>query len=265
MTNKNGYIHANRAGWEKAEPVHRKARFDQLKVDFQNPEFLYLTQVALPAVRRLGVAGKSVVQLMCNNGRELISLKRLGAARCVGIDFSISFLRQAHELCDITNLECEFLCCEVSQVPTSLFGQFDMVFISSGSLRWIEDLGCFFEKIKQLLKTGGTLLLTEMHPILNMIDNADYDVSPRDIKYSYFHKDPIRDTRGLDYWNQQPYDAPPVYYFQHTLGEIFTLCFAHRLAPLHFNEHHIDLSGGWYTKRGDFKFPLSYSLVAQRH
>ena len=39
----------------------------------------------------IGVAGKRVIQLCCNDGRELLSVRHLGAAYCVGVDQSRPF------------------------------------------------------------------------------------------------------------------------------------------------------------------------------
>ena len=37
-------------------------------------------------MKDLGIARKDLAQQRCNNGRELPSVKRVGAARCVGFD-----------------------------------------------------------------------------------------------------------------------------------------------------------------------------------
>ena len=56
----------------------------------------------------MGVQGKDVVQLCCNNGRELISIQRMGANRCVGVDISAAFIAQAEQLNDAAGADCTF-------------------------------------------------------------------------------------------------------------------------------------------------------------
>lgn len=253
-------IEANREGWDKAEPFHRTAKLNDLKKSFEKKDFIYINGIAFKIFQLIGIKKKSVVQLMCNNGRELLSLKRLGAGRCVGVDFSESFLKQAHELAELTGLESEFICADVLQTPVSLYSNFDIVFITSGSLRWVPDLGRLFEKVKLLLRPGGHFIMTEMHPVLNILDDSKDQAI---LKNSYFRSEPFLQTEGLDYWTDQPYNSPPVYHFQHTLGEIIGQCLNHGMQLRHFHEHAMDLSGGRYSRQEPRVFPLSFSLIAQ--
>ena len=62
------------------------------------PGYNRLDETLTARLRALGLEGKSVIQLCCNNGREILSVKNLGAARCVGVDQSAPFLEQAAEL-----------------------------------------------------------------------------------------------------------------------------------------------------------------------
>ena len=103
------YIDINRIGWEDAAPIHHRVTFDKLKKLFQNPQFIYLNRIASQAFNQIGVNGKSIAHPMCNNGRELLSLKRMGGKRCVGFDFSENFINQGIELAKSLSLECEFI------------------------------------------------------------------------------------------------------------------------------------------------------------
>lgn len=258
------YIALNQRGWEQAAPVHRRAKFDDLKNAFQNQSFIYLNRIAYYLFRKIGVVGKSILHPMCNNGRELLSLKRLGAKRCVGVDFSEEFINQGKELARHTGLACEFIIGDILSLPGSLEGEFDIVFISSGSLRWIPDINKLFDIITSLLAGRGSLLVTEMHPVLNIYDSNQQNCGGTGGSFSYFHNKPFKHDKGLNYWEDQPYDSPPVYYFQHTLGDILSQCLSHGLRIRHFNEYPLDLSGGRYSRFKDIKLPLSFSLVAQR-
>ena len=74
----------------------------------------------------------------------------------------------------------------------------------------------------------------------------------------------VAHAEDCPHWQDQPYDSPPVYYFQHTLGDILSQCISHGLRIRHFYEHPLDLSGGRYSSSEDIKLPLSFSLVAQK-
>ena len=78
------YHDANRLAWNAGEPYHREAVFDRFLYELKTPGLSCLDEYALSVFEDLGVAGKSVAQLCCNNGRELMSLKKLGANRVVG-------------------------------------------------------------------------------------------------------------------------------------------------------------------------------------
>ncbi|UCE93059.1 MAG: methyltransferase domain-containing protein, partial [Flavobacteriaceae bacterium] len=168
------------------------------------------------------------------------------------------------ELANSTKMECEFVCSDVLKIPNKSHGKFDIVFISSGSIRWVPDLPNFFQIIETLLTHGGYLLITEMHPILNTIDGNKKIKLHKHIKHSYFKKEPFRDRQSLVYWEDQKYDPPPVYYFHHTLGEIITQCLYNKMSLSHFLEHPMDLSFGRFSRQGDIKLPLSFSLLARK-
>lgn len=85
----------------------------------------------------IGVKGKSVARSRYNNGRELLSVRTLGAGRCVGFDISEEFIKQARLLTRTNNREGEFVFVDAHEIPASYDGCFDMVFFTSGSLRWM--------------------------------------------------------------------------------------------------------------------------------
>jgi predicted RNA methylase len=59
------------------------------------PDFSCLDDTLTGLLTQVGVDGKAVVQLGCNNGRESLSLYALGARHVVGVDQSAAFLDQA--------------------------------------------------------------------------------------------------------------------------------------------------------------------------
>ena len=67
-------------------------------------------------------AGKSAVQIACNNGQDLLSLKNMGAGECLGIDQADAFLAQARELAEVAGHDGDvsFLAADVYALPASL-------------------------------------------------------------------------------------------------------------------------------------------------
>jgi hypothetical protein len=99
---------ANRAAWEQAAPIHHKHNQAKLVESYSKPGFTDLDAVETERLEALGVAGKDVAQICCNNGRELLSIKNMGAARCVGFDGAQGFIDQARELAVAAGLDVEW-------------------------------------------------------------------------------------------------------------------------------------------------------------
>ena len=79
------FTDANREAWDQAAPVHEKINQARLLEAFSKPGYNTLDQHSLDRLKEIGVQGKSISQLCCNNGRELLSLKNLGAGHCVDL------------------------------------------------------------------------------------------------------------------------------------------------------------------------------------
>jgi hypothetical protein len=93
MTVTNFYTEANRAAWDASAPLHGSgASWQTLLEAAAKPDFSVLDDCLTQTLIELDVHGKSAVQVGCNNGRELLSLKSLGALPALGIDQSREFL-----------------------------------------------------------------------------------------------------------------------------------------------------------------------------
>src|SRR3546814_17424921 len=74
-------VAANRESWNEAAARHRAhAQYAALLAGFATPGFSVLDDTLTARLLGLGLAGKAVAQLCCNNARELLSVKNLGAA-----------------------------------------------------------------------------------------------------------------------------------------------------------------------------------------
>src|SRR5689334_5136743 len=79
----------NRKAWNAVTKTHRDADFERLVELLCTPEKNCLSNTEMEwLVKDIGIQGKSIAQIACNNGRELMSLKKLGANTCIGFDIS---------------------------------------------------------------------------------------------------------------------------------------------------------------------------------
>ena len=210
----------------------------------------------------LGVAGRGVAQICCNNGRELLSVKNLGAARCVGFDNSSGFLKQAAELAEVGGLQAEFVEGDVYAIPADYDASFDLVFVTIGVFGWMPDLAGFFDVVKRLLRPGGCFLAYEQHPILDMYE-TDQPAAP---VHSYFKPGPFAEAESMDYYGDTAYEASVSYWFVHPLSAIVTACLDRGLALEHLREypHNIAESAKDIFEGQAAQLPLSYSLAARK-
>jgi SAM-dependent methyltransferase len=257
------YTAANRLAWNEAAPIHRRQRFDRLLADFRRPGYSCLDAVETAKLREIGLAGKAVAQLCCNNGRELLSIKNLGAGRCVGFDISDDFIAQARELAAAGGIACEFVRTDVYDIPPGYHGAFDLVYITIGALCWMPDLAPLFHLVARLLKPRGWLFIYEVHPVLYMFEPSEHDDPPR-AQNSYFRTEPWVDEAGLDYYGMTTYKSLPMYSFPHKLSDIITACLENGLALKSFTEYDHDITNLW-AHFADFRIkpPLCYTLVAR--
>ena len=215
------FTSANRVAWEEVAPIHRGHNQERLLKAFSQPGFSCLDEVETAQLQALEVAGKDVAQVCCNNGRELLSVKNMGAARCVGFDGAQAFLDQGKELAAAAGLDVEFVCCDAYEIGDAYKKSFDLVTITIGVLSWMPDIARFFSVVAGLVKPGGAVFIYEQHPIVEMVKPAGPE-EPIEWELSYFHEEPYVETGGLDYYGGGSYEAKPVTSFCHKLSDIFT-------------------------------------------
>ena len=257
----NDYIEANRSMWNETADVHAQGYVSQLLERIKDPDFRTFDDVEKRIFAHMGLDGKAVIQLCCNNGRELISVKKAGAGRCVGIDVSDKFIAQGRHLASLGGVDVELLRSSVYDIPPDLFGQFDLVYITIGALGWLPDLEAFFGIVSRLLRTNGQVFIYEMHPILNMFD-ANKGLT---VEASYFQREPFVVAEGTDYYDPAQVIKSVSYWFPHKLSDVIGGCLKHGLSLTHFEEYAHDLSMVYaaFENLGK-KPPLSYSLVARK-
>ncbi|WP_261842765.1 class I SAM-dependent methyltransferase [Aliamphritea ceti] len=226
-------MHSTIASWNEAAPRHARIN-DALQQQVKCPGFNNLNAGLHNLLAKEELQGKSVLQLCCNNGIDLLSVKNMGAGQCVGIDGADNFVAQARQLASLAGHDdMTFYCHNVYAIPAELHNRFDIVMVTVGVLNWMPDLPAFVAVCNQLLKPGGKLLVEDIHPVLNMYDEAEGGAL---VQYSYFNREPFEDDSGLDYFTGEAYNATPNYWFQHTLADILQAALGQQLRLCWFEE-----------------------------
>ncbi|MGI9482579.1 MAG: class I SAM-dependent methyltransferase [Hyphomicrobiales bacterium] len=258
------FTEANRQAWDEAAPLHRNHNMENLLAAVKEPGYSCLDDIETAILNTLGIKGISVAQLCCNNGPEILSVKNLGAARCVGFDGSEGFIAQARELAEAGGIECTFVCTDIYDIGEDYAGSFDLVTVTIGVLSWMPDLDRFFSIAAGLLKPGGAMFIYEQHPILEMIEPGDAG-DPVEIGHSYFKKEPFIDTDGLDYYGGSTYESKPLYSFIHKFSDIIMAGIHSKLTVEHMEELPGHISNTWYNvENHEPQFPMSYTMVLRK-
>jgi len=257
----NEYTEANREMWNETADIHTQARGIELLERVKQPDYNRFDAIEKRIFAEIDLHDKAVIQLGCNNGRELISVKKAGAGRCVGIDISDKFIEQAQQLADAANVDIEFVRANIYDTPRVYEAQFDLVYVTIGVLGWLADLPTFFEIVARLVKPNGQLFLYDMHPILNMF-TADKGLEITD---SYFRVEPFIEGNTPDYLDPSKNVGAVAYWFPHKLSDVIDGCLSHGLALTHFQEYPHDISAVYAPfEHFEKKPPLSFSLVARK-
>jgi SAM-dependent methyltransferase len=261
------YTEANRLAWNEVMPRHQqaaKATWDQA---FSQPGFVCLNDDELAQLQRIGIQGKAVAHLCCNNGIELLSLKNLGASECVGFDISDLAAQEAQERASRCQIDCQYVRSDVYEIPSEYENRFDLVYISARGLGWLPDLKLFFDKAASLLRENGQIFIHEIHPFSEMLpSDSPEDADVLRIIEPYFKAEPYIEYGNLDYVGGILYTSTsPQYWFVHTLSDIIMSLLENQMAIEHLSEYETDISS--HHKRieqAHAGVPLSYILIAKK-
>jgi len=262
------YTSVNREAWNEGIRVQRKSRSENLVEEFKKLGYSTLDETITAKLLQIGIKDKTVCQLCCNNGRELLSLLNLGVGYGVGFDIADEAIDEANQLNESAKLNCEFVRTDIYDISESYFGKFDLVYISIGALCWMPDLERFFEITNKLLKPGGYVVIYEMHPITNTIaittEKNFTDNDTLKICYKYFRRGTLVCNDGIDYVGKTTYKAKTSYDFAQQLGEIITAMAQSGIRIEQLMEYQHDISCQFEHLGSDSKLPLSYYLFGRK-
>ncbi len=283
MDNEN-IFESNRIAWNQGMEYHQKARNNSLQIGFKNPDFTTFNgnfyDVLIKKLETIDFNGKTISQMPCNNGRELLSLMKFGATKeAIGFDISDIAILEAKQLAEIAELNAKFIRTNILEIGDKYDGYFDFIYISEGSLQWFPDLNKYFSIISRLLKQNGSVLIIEIHPLAYFIENGlNPEKQNSNYASSYFEKGPYNYKDGLDYVGGVLYEANDCYWFMHKMSDILNAIIHSCVEIMEFNEYNVEITNDpeWIKLTAEKKrqrlaeqkiykkFPLSYILTGKR-
>ena len=118
------------------------------------------------------MAGKRLVHLQCHFGLDTIRLARRGAI-ATGLDFSTAAITAARTLAAELGVPARFVEGNVYDAPALLDAQYDIAFVTWGSIIWLPDIRRWAQIVAELLVPDGWLYLAEGHPSTLSLDEVD--------------------------------------------------------------------------------------------
>ncbi|MDP8220205.1 MAG: class I SAM-dependent methyltransferase [Candidatus Stygibacter frigidus] len=255
----------NRIAWNAVMPYHQKAKKEEWDRNFRKTGYIIQQEPELRRLKELGIAGKKIIHLCCNNGRELLSLKNMGADFCLGVDISDAAIKGAKERAATCNIAVDYLRSDVYDLGDEYTGCFDLVYMTIGGLVWLPDIKRFFGIVNKLLKPEGHFFIYDSHPFSNLLPWEGDANTKVEITQPYFHSEAWEWSDGMDYYGGAEYEAPVHFEFTYTLSEILMALIYNQIEIRFMGEYEKDISCGfeWLEQRS-MKLPLSYILIGQK-
>ncbi|MDQ3102413.1 MAG: class I SAM-dependent methyltransferase [Actinomycetota bacterium] len=216
--------------------------------------------------------GKRVMHLQSHIGYDAISMARLGA-EVTAVDFSPVALAKARATAERCGVALETVESEATNLPAELHDRFDLVYANLGALCWIEELEAWMRAAGSALVTGGHLVLVDLHPIAQMVDETD----PLKLGFDYAFSGRFEEAEDGSYADPDAAVDGRTVVYAHSLGETFGAATAAGLTVERLREHlelEFDCWGGGelvleddgrYRLRQDgYALPLLFTLIAYK-
>ena len=118
------------------------------------------------------MTGRRLIHLQCHFGLDTIRLARRGAV-VTGLDFSTTAITAARAQAAELGVPARFVEGNVYDAPALLNAQYDIAFVTWGSIIWLPDIRLWAQIVAELLAPGGWPYLAERHPSTSSLDEVD--------------------------------------------------------------------------------------------
>jgi SAM-dependent methyltransferase len=261
-------IQANRALWDELVGVHvgapRAYDLDAFRAGRSTLKTIETEEVG-------DVNGKRLLHLQCHFGMDTISWAKRGAS-VVGADFAPEAIGLARQLSDELDVDAEFVCSNIYDLPQNLEGEFDVVFTSYGVLCWLPDLAEWGKVISHFLAPGGSFHIVEQHPVGALFSDRDGELVASE---SYFNTGPIEETSDGSYADRSAIlQNKTSFEWQHSLSDIVNALTSNGLRVDFLHEFPFCMfpwlpsmvkgDDGWWHVPGRDDVPFLFSLKASK-
>jgi SAM-dependent methyltransferase len=247
----------NRAHWDALAAVHGQDAYYDTESLLAGADSLSETEAAGLREAVGAVAGLDVLHVQCHIGFDSISLARRGA-RVVGVDFSPASLEKARALARRCEVDVRFVEAEATALPAELHNHFDLVYATIGVICWIDDLTAWMRSAAATLRSGGRLLLVEIHPLYQMLAAAD----PLELDFPYAFDGPRAFDEAGSYADPEAQVASTENInYGHSLGETVNAALTAGLRIERVDEHLVadfDPRGSLLAAGDDGRYRLSF-------
>jgi ubiquinone/menaquinone biosynthesis C-methylase UbiE len=258
-------VEGNRALWDELTPIHMASSFYDLESFRSGRSSLRRIELS-----ELGdIDGKRLLHLQCHFGMDTLSLARLGA-EVTGVDFSWRSIEAARELAAELDVQANFVCSELYDLPAILDQRFDVVFTSYGALPWLPDTERWADVVSQFLEPGGVFYMVEFHPVIH----AFGDGPQSELAESYFHMDEPHPWKAkATYADPDATVLNPSFQWHHPVGDVVSALIGRGLVIEFLHEHAasperlrpwmVQDPDGWWRAPLD-ALPVLFSLRARQ-
>ncbi|SFB74164.1 Methyltransferase domain-containing protein [Flexibacter flexilis DSM 6793] len=259
------YLHVNRQSWNGRVEAHLQSEFYDVAGFLAHKNSLKSIEQDL-----LGeVKGKEILHLQCHFGQDTLSLAHLGAV-VTGVDLSDKAITAAQELAHQTQLQAEFICADIYELPQHLHQKFDVVFTSYGTIGWLPDLDKWAKVIAHFLKPNGRLVFVEFHAVVWMFDDSFQKVA-----YNYFNDGAIVETESGTYADRNATITQKYVMWNHPVSDVLNSLIRNGLDINSFDEYDYSPydcfreteefeTGKFRIKHLGNKIPMVYAIAATR-
>jgi SAM-dependent methyltransferase len=220
------------------------------------------------------VAGKRLLHLQCHFGLDTLSLARRGAL-VTGLDFSPVAVAAAQDLSKRAKLDATFVEADVYDARTRIAGDFDIVYVTWGTICWLRDIRRWGAVVASMLAPGGHLYFADSHPSALVLDEKDGHLEPS-FAWRTAPEEPDRFTEAASYTGDALPGGPSTSFnWIHPISAVIVSLLDAGLRLEFLHEHEAmpaklfpsmvsDGAGMHRLPPGAVPIPLSFSLAARK-